>query len=262
MKLRFLDKGHKYQSDNGIKWTSVTKLIHKYENGFNSKAQAYASSLNPNSKWFGMEVKDILSVWAKENRRSTTAGHWYHARMEEKALKTQFKEYKGHNLQVFEPLKVKNYKLAREQKLESGIYPEHLVYSTEFAVCGQVDLPYVYDRYVDILDYKTNKELKFEGYGGKMMRYGLKHLPDANYYHYCLQLSVYMRLILLANPHLKPGEMKIYHVTFENEGFDEFGFPILKKNNEGNFFPKKGKYHKVPYLEKEAIYMLKNNIAR
>lgn len=256
MKLRFLESGHKYQSDNDIKWTSVTKLIHKYENYFNAKEQALSSSLNYNSKWFGMDTKEILSRWSKENHRSTKAGHWYHNVMEKKAVVAGEKLYKNHILKVIPPLKVKNYKLASEQSLQNGIYPEHLVFNEQLKVCGQIDLPYVYPGYVDILDYKTNKELKFNAYQGKRMKYGLSHLEDCNYNHYCLQLSIYMMLILLKNPDLKPGSLKIYHVTFETTGYDEFEFPILKTDDQGNYFPKPGKYYDIPYLESEAKYML------
>lgn len=51
---------------------------------------------------------------------------------------------------------------------------------------------------VIIGDWKTNKEIKTKGYFNKKtnkvqcMKYPLNNIPDINYYHYTLQMSIYM----------------------------------------------------------------------
>ena len=49
-----------------------------------------------------------------------------------------------------------------------------------------------------------------------------------------LQLSIYMYIILKHNPKLRPGSMFIYHhVQFEEEGKDDYGYPITKYTDKG-----------------------------
>jgi hypothetical protein len=232
-------------------------MVEKFCPHFDSIEQSERCSTNQRSKWFGMEPGDIREYWDIENKRATDCGHWYHNVMEGKALAAGSKLYRGHMLKVIQPVMKPGYKLAPEQKLSAGIYPEHFMYNESLKVCGQSDLVYVYDDLVDIDDYKTNKELKMRGYGyqydnAQMMIGKMSHLEDCNFNHYCLQLSIYMKLILLKNPGLKPGRMRIYHVTFENEGVDKFGFPILKRTPDGGYVPAPGKWYTVPYLEKEV----------
>lgn len=260
MKVRFIEKGHRYDSIPKIKWTSATKLVEKFVPTFDDIEKSEECSLNPRSKWFNIDPIKIRRIWEIENKRSTDCGTWYHNLMEGKALAAGGKVYKGVYLKVIPPILKPGYKLAPDQKLVDGIYPEHFMYNEDLAICGQSDLVYVCNGVVDIDDYKTNKELKFKGFGyqqeammlGPMSKYG-----DANFWHYALQLSIYMKLILLKNPHLKPGRMRIYHVTFENEGHDRFGFPILKRTPDGGYVVAGGKWYNIPYLEKEVNQIFK-----
>jgi len=51
-----------------------------------------------------------------------------------------------------------------------------------------------------LVDWKRSKELKREGYGGKMMEEPFSMLPDSNLGHYELQLNLY-KMLLLRNYH-------------------------------------------------------------
>jgi hypothetical protein len=219
------------------------------------------SSRNIKSRWFGLKPRQIVQLWEDENNRSTEAGHWWHSKMEKRAINIGEKEHRGKIIKVFETPTINGIKLARNQELIDGIYPEHIVYNEEYGVCGQTDLPLVADFVLDIGDYKTNKNLKFTSYGHewgnpRMMRGPVSHLEDCNVIHYTLQVSIYMKLILLKNPKLKPGDLKLIHVEFEKKGCDKYGFPILKKINN-QYVVEKITKHKVPYLEKEASDVLK-----
>jgi hypothetical protein len=263
MKVRFIEAGHRYQSLPVIKWTSTTKVVEKYTNEFDDLYESERCSLNYRSKWYGIPPDEIRSLWEAENKRATDCGSWYHNLMERKALAAGKKLYRGIELPVYPPIMMLGYKLAPEQRIKEGIYPEHFMFSEDHAICGQSDLVYRYKNLVDIDDYKTNKELNFRGYGYKngeplMMRGPMKHLEDCNFNHYSLQLSIYMKLILLKNPDLKPGRMRIYHVTFENGGYDKFGFPILKRTPDGGYIVSGGTWHTVPYLRKEVDLIFKN----
>lgn len=257
MKVRFITAGHKYESIPALKWTSVTKMVEKFVPHFDDLYESERCSLNYKSKWYGIEPAEIRRLWEAENKRATDCGSWYHDMMERKALAAGKKIYRGIELPVHPPIMMPGYKLAPEQSIKQGIYPEHFMFSESHGICGQSDLVYRYGNVVDIDDYKTNKELKTRGYGWKygdpaMMTGIMSHLEDCNYNHYSLQLSIYMKLILLKNPMLKPGRMRIYHVEFENEGYDQYEFPILKRTADGGYVVKGGTWHTVPYLKKEV----------
>ena len=84
----------------------------------------------------------------------------------------------------------------------------------------------------------------------------LSHLDDCNFSHYALQLSIYMYIIIKHNPKLKPGNMFIHHVQFEEEGKDEYGYPIHKYTPEGDPVLKELVQIPVPYLKDEVISLI------
>ena len=261
MKVTFKEQGHLYESFPAQPWTSVTRVIEKFCPEFNDKDQAVKSSQNSGSKWYGMKPRKILEVWEHERERSIDVGHRFHGRMESKAIKLGSKKHRGLVIQVFPTPFIDGIKTARDQVLLDGVYPEHIIFNERIGVCGQSDLVFVADGYVDVSDYKTSKELIFNSYKPtfgkpKTMLAPVDNLEDCNFYHYALQLSIYLKLILMKNTALKPGKLTLIHVTFELNGQDEYGFPIVKVKN-GIEVVKEITHYEVPYLEKEAVKCLK-----
>ena len=128
-------------------------------------------------------------------------------------------------------------------------------------ICGQSDRVEVVKDTVEIVDYKTNKEIKktsfvnWEGKSQKMIG-PCEHLDDCNFNHYSLQLSTYMYIVLKHNPRYKPGKMFLHHVIFEKEGEDQFGNPIPKKDSNGDPIVKTVVPYEVPYLKAEVLTMI------
>src|SRR5580692_1217064 len=264
MTVTFKDQGHIYESIPALSWTSVTTLIESLAPEFDARNQAAISSRNPKSKWFGIPPKKIVQIWDDENKRSTDIGTLYHSKMERLAIEKGEKVHRGKLIKVFPSIVENSIKIARDQKLEDGIYLEHLIYNEKLKVAGQSDLVFVAGGYVDIEDYKTNKEITENSYGfeygrPQMLLAPVDHIMDCNYWHYALQLSIYMKLILLRNKALKPGQLTLNHVTFEREGHDRYGFPIVKLVDGYPVVRKKTKIL-TPYLEQEAIAILKTMI--
>jgi hypothetical protein len=261
MKVTFKEEGHIYESFPDVSWTSVTKVVEKFIPEFNVDKQAVMSSQSINSKWYGIPPKEIVRLWNAERDRSTEAGSWFHQKMELKAIKIGKKMHRGKALKVFETPFINGIKTARDQVLTNGVYPEHLIFHERIGVCGQSDLVFVCDEIVDISDYKTNKDMKIRGFGHqygtpKMMLGPCSKLEDCELFHYALQLSIYMKLILMKNPNLKPGILKLIHINFEVDHYDKYGFPVLKKV-KGEYVVKEIKDYIVPFLEKEAVAVLK-----
>ena len=226
MALVFEPTTHSYKSidstDSTI-WTSVTTLLGHLKQPFDSNAIAKKSAASKKSKWYGMSQEKIQEAWKRESDRACTLGNWYHDQREQDITSCVVINRHDVELPVIRPMHDEaGLKVAPNQKLIEGIYPEHMVYLRSAGICGQSDLVEVANGLVHITDYKTNKEIKtesfknWEGISQKMLP-PVSHLDDCNLNHYNLQLSIYMFMILKHNPTLKPGDLIIHHILFEEE---------------------------------------------
>jgi hypothetical protein len=265
MSIVFNAEEHSYKSidgSEGINWTSVTTLISSLKKPFDAKSVAARVSKNKRSKWYGITQKTILEIWQNESDRAIGLGTFYHNQRESDLCSLASIEREGVTVPVISPSGEHNgIRHAPLQKLDPGVYPEHMVYLKSTGICGQSDLVEVVNGKVNIIDYKTNKEIKteaftnWEGITEKMLD-PISHLDDCNFNHYALQLSIYMYIILKHNPKLKPGRIFIHHITFEQEGEDKYGYPITAKDSDGNPIVKEVIPMAVPYLVDEVISIL------
>ncbi len=265
MSIVFNSKDHSYRSNDGseIDWISVTTLVSHFKKPFEAKKIAEKVSKNKRSKWFGIDPKKIQEIWEAEADRAVTLGTYYHNQREADLCALASIERDGKTVPVIAPVPLleSGIKMAPSQKLEEGVYPEHMVYLKSAGICGQSDLVEVVNGKINIIDYKTNKEIKtesfvnWEGASDKMM-FPIDNLDDCNFNHYAIQLSVYMYMILKHNPKLKPGRIFIHHVTFEVESEDEYGYPIVKRDNNGEPVVKEVIPIAVPYLIDEVTALM------
>ena len=135
MAVIFKEEGHIYESldsnldKEDIIWLSVTSFISKFKPKFDAKGQAKKSTKNKRSKWYKMPEKDILAAWNGESERAMGLGNWYHAQREKDLLEFETIEREGTEVPIIHPIEDGNgIKIAPEQKLSEGVYPEHLVY--------------------------------------------------------------------------------------------------------------------------------------
>lgn len=263
MILRFTPQEHKYTSlqPDGIEWLSVTSFISQFKQPFEADKIAEKSSKSRKSKWYGMTPEDIKAAWKAEANRATSLGTWYHNCRERDICELNNMERHGSVVPVVKPIEIEGIKYSPEQKLKDGVYPEHMVYLKSAGLCGQSDLVEVVDGHVHITDYKTNKEIKVEGYTNwegitqKMMP-PVSHLDDCNLNHYALQLSLYMFIILKHNPKLKPGLLTIHHIMFDEVDKDKFGNPITALDTNGDPIVKDIVQYDLPYMKQEVISIL------
>jgi hypothetical protein len=271
MSIIFTAEDHSYKSLNPeekINWTSVTTVIAALKKPFDAKKTAEKVSKKKTSKWYGVDPVIIQEIWKNEADRSTTLGTWYHNQREDDLCSLASLEREGVTVPVFSPSGENNgIRVAPNQKLEPGVYPEHMVYLKSAGLCGQSDLVEVVNGKVNIIDYKTNKEIKMEGFTNwegvtdKMLP-PVDSLDDCHFNHYALQLSIYMYIILKHNPKLKPGKIFVHHITFEIEREDNWGYPITKKDERGEPVIKEVIPISIPYLVDEVqavIHYMKDN---
>lgn len=264
MSIIFKEEGHAYESidpNENINWISVTSLVGLFKPKFDVYEVSQKCSKNKKSKWYGIEAPVIRDIWASETERAIKLGTFYHNQRESDLLSHDTLTKEGVVLPII-PVKTQDgVKYAPSQKLIAGIYPEHMVYLKSAGICGQADYVEVVNGQVNIMDYKTNKEIKTKSYENweglkAMMNPPLGHIEDCNLMHYTLQMSIYMYIILKHNPRLKPGTMVLQHVTFEKEGEDEYGYPITKYAENGDPIVKEIIPYHVPYLKEEVITMI------
>ena len=262
MAVKFLPEDHKYVSIDpaeSIPWVSVTSIISKFKQPFEAEKIAEKSSKNKRSKWYGMTKQEILDAWKSESERAISVGNWYHNQREEDILGLETIERHGRVIPIMQPLSdTEGLKIAPDQKLKDGMYPEHFVYMKSLGLCGQSDLVEVVDGTVHITDYKPNQEIRSESFKdwegvSQKMNPPVSHLDDCNLNHYNLQLSIYMYMILKHNPKLKAGTMMLQHIMFEDEGKNDNGYPILKVNDLGDPIIKDIVYYDLPYLKNEVL---------
>lgn len=262
--IRFTADNHKYTSVNNeekIDWLSVTSFIGNFKQPFDADAIAKKSAKNKKSKWYGMSEEDIKAAWKAEANRATTLGTWYHNQRENDICSFQNMERHGCTVPVFKPIEKDGVKFSPDQKLKDGVYPEHMVYLKSAGICGQSDLVEVVNGQVHITDYKTNKEIKLEGYTNwegvtQKMQPPLAHLDDCHLNHYALQLSMYMFIILKHNPKLTAGSLTIHHILFEEAGRDKFDNPISALDTNGDPIVYDVVQYDLPYLKQEAIALI------
>jgi ATP-dependent exoDNAse (exonuclease V) beta subunit len=265
MSIFFNAKDHSYKSlttEPEIAWYSVTTVVSSLKKPFDAKKTAQKVSKNAKSKWHGIEPKIIEEIWANEAKRAVDLGTWYHNQREADLCSLASIEREGTVVPIFAPLPLKDgIKYAPSQKLEPGVYPEHMVYLKSAGICGQSDLVEVVNGRVNIIDYKTNKEIKMESFKdwegiSEKMLHPISNLDDCNFNHYSLQLSIYMYMILKHNPKLLPGTIYIHHIVFETEGKDKWGYPIAKLDLNGEPIVKDVNLIPVPYLYDEVIAVI------
>lgn len=262
MAITFKEVGHEYISNDGdiINWLSVTGFIAKFKSKFDSLGQAKKSAKNKRSPWFGKDPNDIVKIWDAEATRASTLGNWYHGQRETDILDFATIERNGVIIPIIKPIIINDVKLAPEQKLKDGMYPEHLVYLKSLGLCGQADLVEVIDGKIYITDYKTNKEIKevgytnWEGVTSKMYN-PINHLDDCHLTHYNLQLSLYAYIIKKHNPQLEIGKLTIQHVKFKVASTDINGYPVTEVHN-GEPVIDEIKMYDLPYLKDEVISLV------
>src|SRR5574343_1970210 len=141
MSVRFREENHSYESitDEKIDWLSVTSFISQFKQPFDAKGMADKCSKNKKSKWFGLTPQQIQEAWGSEAKRSTDLGTWYHNQRESDLLIHATMVRDGFTLPIIKPIYDEGTKVAPDQKLSDGIYPEHFVYLKSAGVCGQSD---------------------------------------------------------------------------------------------------------------------------
>lgn len=248
----FNDLEHIYLDKNsGEKYISATQLIHEYSNPFNSaffsKYKALEALADPDhfslvkqgllatQIWkpelleklkidpveFENKAQEFLKSWDDTRDEACSHGSYVHGILEESFYgKTHF------DLSNFGcPYVCGDYSCIKGNyhlDLENGIYPEFLMsYVTPegLHIAGQADLIVKSGNDIDVLDWKTNREIKKRSYYNSskkknvMLKFPLNHLMDCNFNVYTLQLSLYAYMLQQLNSEFNIRSLKLVHIA-------------------------------------------------
>lgn len=247
--VNFNEDEHLYWNDNGDKYISVTTLIDKYTQPFDSDFWSKYKALErllgkemfamekqrllKTKKWddkildsydidilkFKTTQQDILDEWEAKNREACERGTEIHSQMEKKFYTGKdsysLKSYGlGGQFQYYkEPT-------FTESKM---VCPEYLIaVNKPIFLAGQIDLLIKDGNDITIADYKTNGSIDLKsGFNTTnkkyyMMQYPLNNLMDCNFFHYTMQLSTYAWMVQQNHPDLNIKKLMLIH--FPHEG--------------------------------------------
>jgi hypothetical protein len=163
------------------------------------------------STWIGNKFKEeeihkvqdrIKADWGEIANRACVEGTAEHDARERTIL--QYKKMRGMTtgaeLTVIQDTQSKENTIMNF-RAGNKIFTEALVWNDQYKVAGQVDYIEQEGIYLDIKDYKTNKDkmkkgvlvpgIKMSSYQDQRMLHPLTEVLDCNWFHYMLQMSLY-----------------------------------------------------------------------
>ena len=228
----FIDKNHTYKINGNDAKCSVTTLLKKYTPEFKGEKPAKAIAAKR-----GLSVDDVMREWEYKKEYSCHKGTEFHkfaenylARkqisLDENAVKQffmsknsmsvmeDFKAYKKEMLDMISNF-LKFYNWYKETY--SIVKSELVIGDPDTKICGTIDNLSLNEKTGElaIFDYKTNQNIKTEGYKKETLLEPFNHLQNCEMVKYSLQLWIY-KLILEKNTSYKVGDLYIVWVAKEN----------------------------------------------
>jgi hypothetical protein len=200
------------------------------------------------SKYFGMTVEEIKNGWNENGKSVSQQGTNMHFNIEcfmnqelpddieythENLLKNYYKEHPEYEPKT--PLEDWDLFI----KFVS-YYPDFIPYRTEWLVydemskiCGSIDMVYFNkeDNTLNIFDWKRSKKITKDSFGKYAKTECINHIPDANYFHYSLQLNIY-KAILEKNYGFKVKDLNLIILHPENKNNSFESIKVIDLSNE------------------------------
>ena len=208
--ITFDEGPHIYTINGDSGFTSVTTWNHSHFEKFDADKiiqRMMSSKRWPQSKYFGKSVEEIKAMWDANRDSAAAAGTAMHYDIEcyynEMPVTNESLEYSY----------FKNFLKAMESgafcvddasasSRKYGLKPyrtEWMVFHEELRMAGSIDMIFERDDgsgVLEIYDWKRCREItKANAWNKFAINPVIDHLPDTNYWHYCLQLNTYKAII-------------------------------------------------------------------
>jgi ATP-dependent exoDNAse (exonuclease V) beta subunit len=223
-----LDKDvHEYSllTQPDIQFISVTTLVDHHFEGFDAEKIA-TNLVNNHPKYVGRTAESLIADWDAARQHGTDVHeeieHW----IKNGVAPGEAKAASAVNW-------LKNY----QEKSDIQVLSEVILYSTELKVAGTIDI-LALDKTTglyELIDWKTSKRIDTVSYGNKTGTSSItQDVPDCNFYHYALQLSLYRYLL-----------EEFYGISIHNQ-------IIAHLQDDG------ARGYVAPYMRDHIVSMLKN----
>ena len=217
--IQFFEEDHKYviTNDPNNKYTSVTTWNHSHFPVFNAnliiKNMMKGKNWKEGHKYWGLTAEEIKKQWSNNSSAVSGAGTDLHFEIEcfmnNPDIESGFKGNKGYNHSDLHEAYLKDPKAKEVVEWDYFInfvkdHPELKPYRTEWTIydedlkiSGSIDMIYENpDGTLSIYDWKRSKEItRVNNFNKFAINKLICHMPDANFWHYALQLNTYKRII-------------------------------------------------------------------
>lgn len=228
--LTFDEGSHIYTIDGDSSYTSVTTFNHLHFQLFDADKiiQNMMRSKNwSKSKYFGQSPEEIKAGW-EENRvaaaRAGTNLHYdiecFYNNMESSNNSIEYNYFK---------------EFAKKYQHLIPYRTEWMIYDKNLKLAGSIDMVFENpDGSLSIYDWKRSKEIKKSSTWNQFSKTPcIEHIPDTNYWHYCLQLNTY-KAILERNYKKIIKEMYLVCLHPENKNRSFQRIKVVELTNEMN----------------------------
>lgn len=191
-RILFDEPTHTYTIDGDSDYTSVTTFNHKLFEHFD--ADKIIKNMKKgknweNSKYYGKTDEEIKEIWDKNRDEAATAGTKMHYDIE-----CYYNESPNENDSI-EYQYFLNFKDAFPNL--KAYRTEWTVFHEELKLAGSIDMVFENENgELLIYDWKRSKEIvKTNSWNKYSNCEVISHIPDTNYWHYCLQLNTYKAIL-------------------------------------------------------------------
>jgi hypothetical protein len=223
--LDFDEENHVY-TRNDEEYTSVTTFIDEFFPGFDAEAVAEKKAYSY-GKYSDKSKEEVLDMWQQKADDGTRV----HEEIEKWLMGLDSSEYTKKTEQA---IKFWTNELT-ENYFIHRIKPELQVYHDDYKLAGTIDVAFKHNskgqtakRQVSLIDWKTNKGIYKTAYNdGETGTHAItQSIPDSNWHHYSLQLSLYAYILedqfdqniyKLNLVHLKQDDYEIHDIPYRKE---------------------------------------------
>jgi ATP-dependent exoDNAse (exonuclease V) beta subunit len=221
--IEFYEEGHIYKilTDPDSKYTSVTTYNHYHFPHFDTdkviKNMMNGKNWKEGHKNWGMTAEEIKQSWNKNGAEASGAGTIMHFDIEcfmnQELVDENNNDLKYTHADLLEMYEedLRDGKPELNTSEEFGFFlkfvkenpeltpyrTEWLIYNEDLKLSGSIDMVYENpDGSLKIYDWKRSKGItKTNGFDKYALTECISHLPDANFWHYSLQLNTYKAIL-------------------------------------------------------------------
>jgi len=211
--INFNEEKHRYVDETGKRYYGTTSVIHSQFPRFD--AERIAGFV---ARKRGCTREEVLQEWELKRKTAADFGTRIHTYADASltgeviAGDTSTRENLYiEQVQKLAPKLLKHYDL---------LGTEVIVFSPQYNISGTLDVLMRNKRTksLAIFDWKTNEEIRsLNKHKPSQRGFGvLSHVPDSNFFHYQLQLSLYSKIIEIENYfNINNFELAIFHIQAE-----------------------------------------------